>query len=595
MFRSLVLVFTLLLGLAPARASVDAVYIELHELCLMADAIVVGRIVALDEENFEVAITRRIAGITLPERVKLSRFDDWTCGQRWAPYALGQELLLFLERSSDGKRLASIGGTCEGEMPILDGKVGCPYLLHDVPTVRVTLEKHVVGLRLVPLAEFEEAIRFVRERFEYEPWRQWHRGSIVPLWPMEEIEAFGRSSKIAWQLVDELVSSERWKGPVPDDGPQLAHDVIGRVAFPHGDSSAIRRLTCIGELDGAVDVLATLNNPEALARVHVSPEGASSFTEIVLENLRADFTLGTCVPLGDLDSNGELDFVLHVGGPGIVQLSLSRQTTKARWKAFTGFDVLREAGLTDQRDFTEELTNLGDLDGDGTLELATLVRERRGPDEDTLAFVFVLSLDRTGRFVRAVRWNDTSLPNCDPLWLSLAAVGDVDGDGVTDVALGDSADELGNRMRGAVWIVFLARDGSVRSTRKFSSLTGGFRHRLVDRESLGDCLAAPGDLDGDSIPDLLASSESGLWSLLLARDGSVRSVRRLRNPADPEPPGSFLADIAPTPLSLGRALSCTPAKPGSRAFVLSGAFLRSERRTGLLAFTCGPDGTLTLR
>ena len=595
MFRWLVLVIALGLGVVPARASVDAVYIGLHELCLEADAIVVGRIVALDDENFEVAITRQIAGVTLPARVKLSRFDDWTCGQRWAPYALGQELLLFLERSSDGKRLDPIGGTCEGEMPILDGQVGCPYLLHDVPTVRITLEKHVVGLRLVPLAEFEEAIRFVRERFECVPWSERSPGSIVPLWPMDEIEAFGRSSKVAWHLIDELYSSEYWKGPIPDDGPRLAQDVIERVTFADGETSAIRRLACIGELDGAVDVLATLNNPEALALVHVSPEGAPSFAAIAIENLRADFTLGTCVPLGDLDANGELDFVLHVGRPGIVQLSLSRQATKARWRAFTGFDVLREAGLTDRHDITEELTNIGDLDGDGMLELATLVRERRGPGEDARSIVFVLSLDRSGRFVRALRWNDTNLPSCDPLWLSLAAIGDVDGDGVNDVALGDSADDLGNRMRGAVWIVFLARDGSVRSARKFSSLTGGFRHRLVDRESLGDCLAGPGDVDGDSIPDLLASSDSGLWTLLLARDGSVRSVRRLRNPADPEPPGSFLGDIATSPLSLGRALTCTPARPGSPAFVFSGAFLRSERRTGLLALGCGSDGTLTLR
>lgn len=595
MFRWLVLVFALWFGIAPARASVEAIYIGLHELCLGADAIVVGRIVALDEDNFEVAITRRIAGVTLPARVKLGRFEDWTCGQRWAPYALGQELLLFLERSSDGKRLDAIGGTCEGEMPILDGRVGCPYLLHDVPTVRVTLEKHVVGVRFVPLAEFEEAIRFVRERFEYVPWSERSPGSIVPLWPMEEIEAFGRSSKVAWHLIDGLYSSEQWKGPVPDDGPQLAQGVVERVAFADGETSAIRRLACIGELDGAMDALATLNNPEALALLHVSPEGTPSFAAIAIENLRADFTLGTCVPLGDLDANGELDFVLHVGRPGIVQLSLSRQATKARWRAFTGFDVLREAGLTDRHDITEEFTNLGDLDGDGTLELATLVRERRGPGEDARSIVFVLSLDRSGRFVRALRWTDTNLPSCDPLWLSLTGVGDVDGDGVNDVALGDSADDIGNRMRGAVWIVFLARDGSVRSTRKFSSLTGGFRHRLIDRESLGDCLAAPGDVDGDSIPDVLASSDSGLWTLLLARDGSVRSVRRLRNPSDPEPPGSFLGDIAPTPLSLGRALACTPAKPGSPAFVLSGAFLRSTRRTGLLELSIGPDGTPALR
>lgn len=596
MFRWLVLVFALLLGVAPARASVEAIYIGLHELCLGADAIVVGRIVALDEENFEVAVTRQIAGVTLPARVKLSRFDDWTCGQRWAPYALDQELLLFLERSSDGKRLDAIGGSREGEMPILGGEVGCPYLLHDVPTVQVTLEKRGVALRLVPLAEFEEAIRFVRERFEYVPWSMAHSSSIVPLWPMDEIEAFGRSSKIAWQLIDELYSSEYWKGPVPDDGPRLAQESIERVMFPDGLSGAVRHLTRAGERDGGVEVLATLREPNRLAHVRRSRDGAMSFAPVRIEGFDGTRYLGACELLGDLDSDGALEFALNVDEVGLMLLSLGNDGTSARWRELARSQTLRETGFKSGTDsFSDEMASLGDLDGDGTLELAVMVKRTPGAGQSATSLTFVLSIDRMGAVVRALRWNDETLPDDAPVWLSLAAIGDVDGDGVTDVALGDSADELGNRMRGAVWIVFLARDGSVRSTRKFSSLTGGFRQRFIDRESLGDCLAAPGDVDGDSIPDLLASSESGLWTLLLARDGSVRSVRRLRNPSDPEPPGSFLGDIAPTPLSLGRALTCTPAKPGSPAFVFSGAFLRSTRRTGLLTLSLAPDGTPTLR
>jgi hypothetical protein len=593
MFRWFVLVFALWFGVAPARAGVEAVYIGLHELCLEADAIVVGRIVALEDEDFEVEITRRIAGVTLPGRVKLGRFEDWTCGQRWAPYALGQELLLFLERSPDGKRLDPIGGTCEGEMPLIGGKVGCPYLLHDVPTVRVTLERREVALRLVPLAEFEEAIRFVRERFEYLPWNERSPGSIVPLWPMEEIEAFGRSSKVAWHLIDELYSSESWKGPVPDDGPQLAQESIERVMFPEGRSGAVRHLTCIGERDGGVEALATLRDPNRLVLVRQTRAGATSFTPVQIESFNGTRYLGACELLGDLDSDGELEFALNVDEVGLMLLSLENDGTSARWRELARSQTLREAGFKSGTDsFSDEMASLGDLDGDGTFELAVMVKRSPGAGQSATSLTFVLSIDRTGAVVRVLRWNDRTLPDDDPLWLSLAAVGDVDGDGVTDVALGSSAED---RMRGAVWIVFLERDGSVRATRKFSSLTGGFRQRFIDSESLGQDLAAPGDVDGDSIPDLLASSESGLWTLLLARDGSVRSVRRLRNPSDPEPPGSFLGDIAPTSLSLGRALACTPAKPGSPALVLSGAFRRADRRTGLLALSLAPDGTPTLR
>lgn len=599
MFRWFVLVFALWFGVAPARAGVGYERYKLHRLFLEADSVVIGRIVALDEHKFEVAITRQISGVTLPERVEMYRFVNWTCAHRWAPYALDQELVLFLRRSYNGKHLRRLGAGCEGEMPLLGSEVGLSdFFVHDVPLEQVAIGTRNVPLQRVPLAELETAIRFVRERFEYVPASGERAGSIVPLLSMEEFRAYGETSKIAWQIVDELYSSELWQGPVPDDGPRLALDAVERVAFPSGEPSDVRHLAAIGDLDGdgVPEALATLSDPRCLALVRRSLEGTTSFTPIQIENFGAIVSLGGCAPLGDLDGDGELDLAANVGDVGLVLLSLGKDGTSARWRELARTQTLREAGFKSGTESTSErLAPLGDLDGDGTFELAVMVKRTPDSGYSSTSFTFVLSIDRTGAVVRVLRWNDPTLPDDNPLCVSLAAIGDVDGDGVIDVALGGGRGERQDRMRGAVWIVFLERDGSVRATRKFSSLTGGFRQRFIDSESFGRDLAAPGDVDGDSIPDLLASSESGLWTLLLARDGSVRSVRRLRNPSDPEPPGSFLGDIAPTSLSLGRALACTPAKPGSPAFVLSGAFVRSTRRTGLLPLSLAPDGTPTLR
>lgn len=112
-------------------------------------------------------------------------------------------------------------------------------------------------------------------------------------------------------------------------------------------------------------------------------------------------------------------------------------------------------------------------------------------------------------------------------------------------------DAGGGEARGAVWIAFLAPDGSVRTQQKISEREGGLAGALTDWDCFGTSLAGPGDIDGDGVVDLLAGSSSGVWTLLLAKDGTVRAARKLEN--DPE----GVADSA----SFGTALAV--GRPGS--------------------------------
>src|SRR5262245_53615259 len=125
----------------------------------------------------------------------------------------------------------------------------------------------------------------------------------------------------------------------------------------------------------------------------------------------------------------------------------------------------------------------------------------------------------------------------DGFGAALAPLGDLDGDAVVDLAVGAPGDDDGGNDRGAVGILFLERDRSVKSYQKISSRAGGLHELLRAEDPLsargefGGSLAAMGDQDGDGIPDLavgapmdgsLGMEQGAVWLLFLRRDGTVR-------------------------------------------------------------------------
>ncbi|MCH8851931.1 MAG: FG-GAP repeat protein, partial [Planctomycetes bacterium] len=55
------------------------------------------------------------------------------------------------------------------------------------------------------------------------------------------------------------------------------------------------------------------------------------------------------------------------------------------------------------------------------------------------------------------------LDNSDIFGSSVASLGDLDGDGVGDLAVGATGDDDGGPPHGAVWVLFLNTDGTVKS------------------------------------------------------------------------------------------------------------------------------------
>ena len=117
---------------------------------------------------------------------------------------------------------------------------------------------------------------------------------------------------------------------------------------------------------------------------------------------------------------------------------------------------------------------------------------------------------------------------------SLAQLDDLNGDGVRDLAVGAMGDDTGGIEVGAVWILFLNKDGTVLSQTKISNSSGGLEGALTRVEQFGVKLASIGDLDGDGLQELAVTSFTTrhLRVLFLNRDGTVRA-HTLISPTDP--------------------------------------------------------------
>ena len=168
-------------------------------------------------------------------------------------------------------------------------------------------------------------------------------------------------------------------------------------------------------------------------------------------------------------------------------------------------------------DFGASLTDVGDLDGNGTPDL--VIGAPHDKDANHAGAVWILFLQADGTLVDQAKISgdeggiEDKLGKHARFGASLAHVGDLDGDGVSDLAVGAPESDAGGKHQGAVWILFMNPDGTVKATQEISEDEGGLGQSLSHHDEFGTALARLGDVDGDGIPDLAVSainhSESG--------------------------------------------------------------------------------------
>ncbi len=189
--------------------------------------------------------------------------------------------------------------------------------------------------------------------------------------------------------------------------------------------------------------------------------------------------------------------------------------------------------------FGSDIAVIGDLNNDGIVDIVVGANDDGGLNKGAIYILFLNNDNTVKDFqkISAMQGNFTgNLNTNDKFGIAVESIGDLDGDGIPDIAVGANYDSEAGYQTGAVWILFLNSDGTVKSHQKINSIHGNFNRTFPELSSFGSSIASLGDLNNDGIPDIAVgayrdhsnTNKSGTFYILFMNaDGTVKSSQKI--------------------------------------------------------------------
>ncbi len=250
--------------------------------------------------------------------------------------------------------------------------------------------------------------------------------------------------------------------------------------------------------------------------------------------------------IGDLDADGVSDILIGAYGDdtganraGAVHITYlnSDGTLKSSVKIANG--TANGPTLLANDFYGYASSGIGDLDNDGIPDILVGAKQDDTGGIDRGA-AYIHFMNRDGSIKSTVKLtgataNGATLADSDVYAYSVSGIGDLDGDGIPDILIGADGDDTGGTNRGAAYIHFMNRDGSIKSTVKLTGATANGA-TLADSDSYGSGVGVVGDIDGDGIQDIgvgaisdhsVGTDRGAVYIHFMNRDGTIKSTKKI--------------------------------------------------------------------
>ena len=301
-------------------------------------------------------------------------------------------------------------------------------------------------------------------------------------------------------------------------------------------------------LNKSIIMITAVASLTLLFAVHSGTAYAENHTHILLESTMefsptdTDLFGASIADIGDVDGDGTTD--IAVGAPGhlihrlsagdLYILFMNPNGTVRDHVVINGEDH-EDLNISVGDHFGQSVANIGDLDNDGINEIAVGAPAHLVGDVGT-GDLYILYLNSDGTVKNAVEINGETpngpaLENHDLFGHSVANIGDLDNNGINDIAVGAPDHPVNGVRTGTVYVILLNAEGGAISTVEINAMDFDGLDSLEADDKFGHSIAGIGDLNRDGIEDMVVGAPGhlvgdvgtgDLYVLYMNADGTVQ-------------------------------------------------------------------------